>query len=186
MCLSTGGAWVAGGPCMVGGRVWQGDMHGRETCMVRGCAWQGACVAGGHVWQGACMVVGGAWQGACMAGGVLGMGACMTRVPGGGMCGMHTPRWHYEIRSVNARTVHIILKCILVVISFGYANITHCLLRISKRATTPKNGDFNLLFSHIVPENCIQTQHISQDRKYTSLSPLRSITVLRVFLNMDN
>ena len=79
VCLSTGGAWVAGGPCMVGGRVWQGGMHGRETCMVRGCAWQGACVAGGHVWQGA-----------CMAGGVPGMGACMARVPGGA-CVVCTP-----------------------------------------------------------------------------------------------
>ena len=34
-----------------------------------------------------------AWQGACMAGGM--------------------PPWHYEIWSVNARAVHILLECIL-------------------------------------------------------------------------
>ena len=51
-----------------------GDVHGR------GCAWQGACVAGGHAWQGACMV------------------------GGGGMCGVGCV-WH----TVNERAVRILL-----------------------------------------------------------------------------
>ena len=52
------------------------------------------CMAGGH-----------AWQGACMAGGAHGGGhACHTP---------SSPPGHYEIRSVNARAVRILLECIL-------------------------------------------------------------------------
>ena len=93
-----------GGACVAGGHAWQGG-----AMCGRGCAWQGACVvgacvAGGHVWQR-----GHAWwwgmhgRGACMAG-----EACMA----GGMHATHP--WHYEIRSVNARAVCILLECILV------------------------------------------------------------------------
>ena len=75
VCLSTGGA------CMAGGSV-----RGRE------CAWLGVCMAGGHAWRGVCMVgacmVGGcAWQGGMHGGGIHGrgpawQGACMA----GGVC----------------------------------------------------------------------------------------------------
>ena len=98
-----------------------GGVHGGWGAYMGGvCAWQGACmVVGGmcggwHVWQGgmcggwgACVVVGGVGSGgmhggqACMAGGVCDRGHA------------HAPT-HYEIRSVNARAVRILLECILV------------------------------------------------------------------------
>ena len=59
--------------------------------MVGGHVWQGG-MAGGHALQGWH-----AWQ--------------------GGMHAMHTPG-HYEIRSVNARALRILLECILVKIIF--------------------------------------------------------------------
>ena len=69
-------------------------MHGRGMCMPRGRAWLGACVAGGRC----------AWQ--------------------GGVCGMHAPPPHHEIRLVNARTVRILLECILVLmVDLGYIYI---------------------------------------------------------------
>ena len=40
---------------------------------------------------------------------------------GGGMCAMHPPPTHYEIRSVNARAVRILLECILVVYDISSA-----------------------------------------------------------------
>ena len=43
-------------------------------------------------------------------GGVRGRCACMA----GGMCATHPPQRHYEIQSVNARVVRILLECILV------------------------------------------------------------------------
>ena len=82
---------MAGG-CAWQGHVWLGGMHGR------GHAWWGACVAGG----------------ACMAGGMRGRGACMAgSASQGGMHATHAP-WQYEIWSVNARAVRILLECILV------------------------------------------------------------------------
>ena len=132
VCVAGGHAWqgvcMAGGMC--GGRwgVHGGGVHGRGACMSggmcgggqmcgRGHAWQlggGMCDrdvhGGGHVWQGvcACMAGGHVWQGACVAGcawqGHVWQGVCM-----------HPPtNPHYEIRSVNARAVRILLECILV------------------------------------------------------------------------
>ena len=37
------------------------------------------------------------------------------------MCAMHPPHTHYEIRSVNARAVRILLECILVVYDISAA-----------------------------------------------------------------
>ena len=103
-----------------------GGVHG-------GCAWWwGACVVGGVLvgvcaWQGACMA-----GRACVAGGMHGGGTCMAAgcVWQGSMCGRghawwggmhatHAPQ-HYEIRSVNAQTVCILLECILVLILFSF------------------------------------------------------------------
>ena len=85
----AGGACVTGGACVAGGACMVGGV-----CMARGRAWQRrACVAKGgmHGKRGVCMAKGAA----CVV--------CM-------------PRWvgYYEIRSVNARAVHILLECILV------------------------------------------------------------------------
>ena len=76
VCLSTGGA------CMAGGHVWQRGMHGR------GCAWWV------HACQGACMVGGCAWQG-----GVHGGGICDRRHSwwGGVWCGRRDG--HYSGRT---------------------------------------------------------------------------------------
>ena len=77
------------------------SVQGGGACVAGGHAWQGACVAEGdmhgrgHVWNGC------TWAGVCMAGGCAWQGVCM-------------PPGHYEIRSVNARAVHILLECILV------------------------------------------------------------------------
>ena len=82
--------------------------------MAGGVRGRGACVAG-HAWWGAC-VAGVAWQGgvcrrgACVAGGVHDGGVCIA----GGACMPHTTPRHYEIQSVNARAVRILLECILV------------------------------------------------------------------------
>ena len=66
-----------------------GGMHG------------GGLHSGGCVWVGGCM-----WQAACMA---------EERVWAGGMHATHVhPSGYYEIRSVNARVVRILLECILV------------------------------------------------------------------------
>ena len=63
--------------------------------------WQGVCVAGGHTG-------GHAWRGGMHGrGDTCGRGACI----GGGMHA--TPPRHYEIQSVNARTVRILLESIL-------------------------------------------------------------------------
>ena len=108
-----GHAWQRGCAWQKGG-VWRrGGMHGEGgTCVAKG-----ACVAkgevrggGGHVWwRGACVV-----KGACMAkGAVHGEGGCAwaARPP---------PRVsYYEIRSVNARAVRILLECILVYSKFS-------------------------------------------------------------------
>ena len=51
VCLSKGGACMAGGACVAEGHAWQG------VCMV------GACMPGGHAWQGVCMARGCAWWG---------------------------------------------------------------------------------------------------------------------------
>ena len=92
---------------MVGGHVWWGGMHGGGG----GHVWQGGHAwQGGHVWQGVCIAGGHMWQGgmhgrgACVVGGMHGRGA---------MHAMHAPR-HYEIQSVNAWAVRILLECILV------------------------------------------------------------------------
>ena len=62
-------------------------------------------MAGGVHGGGPCMAGGCSWQG-CMRG-----TACMA----GGMHATHaSPPGHYEIRSVNARAVRILLECILV------------------------------------------------------------------------
>ena len=61
----------------------------------------------GYVWWGWGMLVGGVHgRGACLAGG--------GHAWRGGMHAMHSPPRHYEIRSVNARVVRILLECILV------------------------------------------------------------------------
>ena len=92
---------------MAGGHAWQGCMCGR------GHAWQGVCMAGGGVHGRG--VGGMRGRGVCMVGGMCGggcvwQGACMA----GGMHATHAPPQHYEIRSVNARAVRILLECILV------------------------------------------------------------------------
>ena len=69
-----------------------GGLHGRGACVAGACV-TGGCMAGGHAWAG-----GHVWTG-----GMHGRGhAC------------HAPPQHYEIRSVNARAVRILLECILV------------------------------------------------------------------------
>ena len=81
--------------------------------------WKGACMVGACM-VGVCMAVG-AWQGACMAGsmhdrgthvpGVCVVGVCMACMP---------PTGYYEIWSVNAWVVRILLDCILVEESILY------------------------------------------------------------------
>ena len=100
VCVARGHAW---GVCVAGGMHGKGNMHGGAMCG-RGHAWQGACMVGGVHGRGH------AWQGACMAGGMHGEG-CMA----GDVHAMHAPQ-HYEIWSVNARAVRILLECILVLI----------------------------------------------------------------------
>ena len=75
-----------------GGRAWQeGHVCGGRVCMAGGHVWQG----GGMCGRGACMA-----EGVCMAGGIH-----ATHAP--------SPR-HYEIWSVNARVVRILLECTIV------------------------------------------------------------------------
>ena len=159
--------------CPQEGHAWQGCVHGGWHAWQRG----GACVAGGHVWQGACMVLG-----TCMAGNMHGrghawQGACMARVMGG-VHGMHTPhdttRYGRSMRGRYASYWNVFLllylldTLILHIVGFEFP----------RGAPTPNYGHFDLSLSHIFPENCIKMQQISQD---TSLSPLRSISVLHVF-----
>ena len=92
-----------------------GGVCGRGTCMAGGCAWWGACMAGGRVWRGVCMV---------------GEGVCM-------LCGTHAPPRYYEIQSVNARTVRILLECILVFYNFFLTEI--------RASETPEELDFKTL-----------------------------------------
>ena len=106
-----------GGVCMAGSHVWPGGMHGG------GHAWQAGVHGGGHVWLGGmhdrghawwggghvwqvehAFQRGHAWQGACMAGGAW-QGASMPRMP-------RMSPWQYEIHSVNAGVVRILLECI--------------------------------------------------------------------------
>ena len=120
MC-GWGHAWLWGACVVAGGHAWLGGMHG----------WEGMCGCGGgmggmHGWgvcvaRGACMVKGGmcgegvhVWQkgGMCGEGGMHGKGghawqtgACVAKRG-------HPPP--YEIWPVNARSVRIILECILV------------------------------------------------------------------------
>ena len=104
--LSVGHS-VHRGVCMAGGFMWQ-----------VGHVWRDACVAGGHVWQGC--VHG---QEPCMAGGrhvsqrrsVHGRGPCMPCMAPG----------HYQIWSVNAWAVRILLECILVfsIIFINYSTL---------------------------------------------------------------
>ena len=71
---------------------------------------RGVCVAGGHVGV------------ACMAGGVR----------GGGVHAMHSLLEHYEIRSVNARPVCILLECILAKVTFftqNFRNVNHTICK---------------------------------------------------------
>ena len=105
--LSVSHSVHRGGACVAGGYAWQGVMCGRG-----GHACRGVCVAGGvhgrgrgmHGRRGVCVA-----GGVCVVGGICGGGVCMA----GGMYATHIPR-HYEIQSVNARAVHILLECILV------------------------------------------------------------------------
>ena len=87
---------AGGGVCLAGRVCMAGDMHGRGRCGRGMCGW-GHMWLGGHVWQGACVV-------------------------GGGMCGMHATPGYYEIQSVNAWAVRILLECILVLV---VCTITH-------------------------------------------------------------
>ena len=66
----------------------------------------GTYMAGGHAWQGGVCGRSCAWQGIMHGGGMCG---------GGHACHTCPPPTHYEIRSVNARAVRILLECILVV-----------------------------------------------------------------------
>ena len=67
--------------------------------------------------------------GVCGRGGMHGGGACVGGVHGrgvhgggasmaGGMHATHAPSGHYEIWSVNAQSVRILLECILVYLIF--------------------------------------------------------------------
>ena len=114
-CSQGGGVYGTGGMCGGGACVAGPHMPPAMHTPLGGgmCGGRGACVAGGHAWQGGWQeggiddgwVCGGmcggghAWQG-----GHVWQGACMPCTP---------PR-HYEIRSVNAWAVHILLECILV------------------------------------------------------------------------
>ena len=94
VCMARGVCVCKGGHALQGGHVWAGG-----ACMVVGVRGRGVCVVGGMHGRFVFM----AWWGACMVGGMHGRGhACHT----------HPPR-HYEIRSVNARAVRILLECIL-------------------------------------------------------------------------
>ena len=111
-----GGACVAEGACMVGGMCGRGVCMGRGACMAGGGhAWQGgACMAEGNVHgRGACAAGGHAWQGGIHGGGVHGRGCAWQEGMYGRGCACPPPG-HYEIRSVNARAVRILLECILV------------------------------------------------------------------------
>ena len=111
-CLSvilfTGGgacmaACVAGGHAWQDGHVWWGGMQDRR-CMVVGCAWQGACVAGGmhgkvgdmcgkvggHVWQGG----GHVWWGDAWQGGHVWWGVCVAGETATAAYGTHPTRMH--------------------------------------------------------------------------------------------
>ena len=80
-------------------------------------------MAGGHAWRGVCMVGGMHDQGACMAGGRVWRGcACCV---------------YYEIQSVNARTVRILLECILVLYNFFLTEI--------RASETPEELNFKTL-----------------------------------------
>ena len=127
VCLSTGGACVAGGGGLCGrGHAWWGVCMAGGACMAggglhgRGHVWQGACMAGGMCGRGVCMSEGHAWQGACMAGGMCGGGSGICgrgegHVWQGGMCGMHVPHpWQIPWDTVNELAVSILLECILV------------------------------------------------------------------------
>ena len=92
---------MARGVCVC---VCKGGMHGRGGMHGGGCAWQVGMRGGGHAWQ-VCIH---GMVGVCMAGGVHGGGHAWW-----GACMPHTPPGHYEIRSVNARAVRILLECIL-------------------------------------------------------------------------
>ena len=59
VCVAGGvhGGGVYGRGVHGRGALMAGGMHGRWVCIARGCAWQGACMAGAcmaerHVWQG--------------------------------------------------------------------------------------------------------------------------------------
>ena len=67
------------------------------------------------------------WQGVCM----VGEGVCM-------LCGTHaSPPRYYEIQSVNARTVRILLECILVFYIFFQKEI--------RASETPEELNFKTL-----------------------------------------
>ena len=93
-----------------------GGMRGRGACMAGGmCGGGGACmVVGGMHGRGVCMAVG-----VCVAGGHVWWG-----------------RAHYKIRSVNARSVCILLECILVVNNDNYSSTEQKILSLKLSSCT--------------------------------------------------
>ena len=125
-------------------------------------------MAGGLCLPGGCMHAWGVHAGGCVAGGVHGRGMCMpgegVRARGGvhawGMRGqgamraMHAPLpQHHKIQLVNARPVHILLECILVLYCFAsiclapflsYFTIFH---KSNAKIFQSENNDQNYLFT---------------------------------------
>ena len=110
-------------------------MHGGQICAVRGmhgrgCAFQGACVAGGvlhgrghawqgamHVWQGACIAGGHAcvaggmyvWQGACMCGREVCVVGCMHGRRDSHCSGWYASYWNAFLFKISLQTILIII-----------------------------------------------------------------------------
>ena len=70
---------MCGGEACVAGGMHRGGMHGRGTCVARGCTWQGDMHGRGGVHG-----EGHVWQRVCMAGGIHGGGHAWW-----GLCGTH-------------------------------------------------------------------------------------------------
>ena len=95
MCgYSPGGVWLLPGGGGHAWLLWGAYVAKRGACMARGVAKGGMHGKGGHVWQ----------RGACMA-----RGACVAK---GGVRGEGGRAWY--ARPVIARSVRILLECILV------------------------------------------------------------------------
>ena len=113
------------------------SVHSGRACIAggvrgRGHAWRGMCMAG------ACMTRGHAWRGCMWQGDMHGRGVCMVGDGVCMLCGTHAPPpRYYEIQSVNARTVRILLECILVFYNFFLTEI--------RASETPEELNFKTL-----------------------------------------